>query len=103
MPAPVSPFLPRAVELRFQRDTSKQRYVCIGMDLSGPLAFVSEKSGLHLDSLHAEFGRAGAHSTATQPKAIKKGLARQPKHRPPSAAQQQQRKEAAHHHGCLLR
>ena len=42
------------------------------MDLSGPLSFVSEKSGLHLDSLHAEFGRAGAHSTATQPKAIKR-------------------------------
>ena len=67
MPALVSPFLPRAVELRFQRDTSKQRYVCIGMDLSGPLSFVSEKSGLHLDSLHAEFGRAGVHSTATCP------------------------------------
>ena len=74
-----------------KRDTSKQWYVCIGMDLSGPLAFVSEKSGLHLDSLHAEFGRAGVHSTATQPKAIK---------RPRTAAKAPAAQRCATNEGC---
>ena len=50
-----------------------------------PTTARAQEVGFACGQFASVFGRAGVHSTATQPKAIK-GLAWQPKHRPPSAA-----------------